>query len=55
MMPDKSGMQVLQEIRARIPRPIFMITAYGSIEVAVTALKHGAQDISPSPGTTKSC
>ena len=50
MMPDKSGMQVLQEIRARdTETPIFMITAYGSIEVAVTALKHGAQDYFPKP------
>ena len=36
MMPDKSGMQVLEEIRARDREtPIFMITAYGSVEVAV--------------------
>src|SRR5215831_14616669 len=32
MMPDKSGMQVLDEVRARDQEtPIFMITAYGSI------------------------
>src|SRR5262249_23660363 len=29
--------------------PVFMITAYGSIEVAVNALKHGAQDYFPKP------
>src|SRR3982750_2472833 len=40
MMPDKSGMQVLEEVRQRDREtPIFMITAYGSIEVAVGALK----------------
>src|SRR5215472_5322050 len=40
MMPDKSGMQVLEETRLRDPdTPIFMITAYGSVEVAVEALK----------------
>ena len=40
MMPDKSGMEVLEEIRARDREtPIFMITAYGSVEVAV----HGAE------------
>src|SRR6188472_533564 len=34
MMPDKSGMEVLDEVRPRDPdTPIFMITAYGSIEV----------------------
>jgi DNA-binding NtrC family response regulator len=50
MMPDKSGMQVLQELRARdLETPVFMITAYGSIEVAVSALKHGAQDYFSKP------
>ena len=45
MMPDKSGMQVLEEVRARDREtPIFLITAYGSVEVAVQALKHGASD-----------
>ena len=50
MMPDKSGMQVLEEIRARDREtPVFMITAYGSVEVAVDALKHGASDYFPKP------
>src|SRR6202166_227322 len=50
MMPDKSGMQVLEEVRARDQdTPIFMITAYGSIEVAVEALKRGAHDYFPKP------
>src|SRR4029079_5539294 len=50
MMPDKSGMQVLEEIRGRDEdTPIFMITAYGSVEVAVTALKQGANDYFPKP------
>src|SRR5580692_11747465 len=41
MMPDKSGLQVLDEVRTRdLETPIFMITAYGSVEVAVQALKH---------------
>ena len=43
MMPDKSGMEVLEEIRGRDREtPIFLITAYGSVETAVTALKRGA-------------
>src|ERR1700740_2310506 len=50
MMPDKSGMQVLEEIRARDHEtPIFLITAYGSIQVAVDALKHGANDYFSKP------
>jgi DNA-binding NtrC family response regulator len=50
MMPDKSGMQVLEEIRSRdLETPIFLITAYGSIEVAVNALKRGASDYFSKP------
>jgi DNA-binding NtrC family response regulator len=50
MMPDKSGMQVLEEIRSRDREtPIFLITAYGSIEVAVNALKRGASDYFSKP------
>ena len=50
MMPDKSGMQVLEEIRARDHEtPVFVITAYGSVEVAVDALKRGASDYFSKP------
>jgi DNA-binding NtrC family response regulator len=50
MMPDRSGMEVLREIRERdTETPIFMITAYGSVEVAVTALKNGANDYFSKP------
>src|SRR5579872_1648423 len=50
MMPDKSGMEVLEEIRVRDREtPIFLITAYGSVEVAVTALKRGANDYFSKP------
>src|SRR5436305_6911262 len=39
MMPDIGGMEVLQEVRKRDREtPIFMITAYGSVEAAVKAL-----------------
>src|SRR5712691_5224173 len=42
MMPDRSGMDVLREVRERDREtPIFMITAYGSVEAAVNALKSG--------------
>jgi DNA-binding NtrC family response regulator len=50
MMPDKSGMEVLAEVRKRDQdTPIFLITAYGSIEVAVQALKAGANDYFSKP------
>jgi DNA-binding NtrC family response regulator len=50
MMPDKSGMEVLEEIRLRDREtPLFMITAYGSLEVAVEALKRGANDYFAKP------
>jgi DNA-binding NtrC family response regulator len=50
MMPDRSGMEVLQEYRERDhDTPVFMITAYGSTQVAVDALKSGATDYFPKP------
>ncbi len=50
MMPDRSGMEVLREIRERdLETPVFMITAYGSVEVAVNALKNGANDYFSKP------
>jgi DNA-binding NtrC family response regulator len=50
MMPDRSGMEVLKEVRERdTETPIFMITAYGSVEAAVTALKFGANDYFSKP------
>jgi len=50
MMPDRSGMSVLEEVRQRDREtPIFMITAYGSVEAAVTALKLGANDYFSKP------
>ncbi len=50
MMPDRSGMDVLADIRERDRDiPIFMLTAYGSVEVAVRALKSGANDYFAKP------
>jgi DNA-binding NtrC family response regulator len=50
MMPDRSGMEVLEEVRQRDREtPIFMITAYGSTEAAVQALKLGANDYFSKP------
>jgi DNA-binding NtrC family response regulator len=50
MMPDRSGMEVLTDIRQRDQEtPVFMLTAYGSVEVAVRALKSGANDYFAKP------
>src|SRR5579871_1740957 len=50
MMPDRSGMDVLKDVRDRdMETPIFMITAYGSTETAVRALKTGANDYFTKP------
>jgi DNA-binding NtrC family response regulator len=50
MMPDRSGMDVLREMREHGDEtPVFMITAYGSVEAAVSALKLGASDYFQKP------
>lgn len=50
MMPDRSGLEVLADIRQRDrDTPIFLLTAYGSVEVAVRALKSGANDYFSKP------
>ena len=50
MMPDRSGMDVLRDLRDRgDDTPVFMITAYGSVEAAVSALKIGANDYFQKP------
>ncbi|HWR51615.1 MAG TPA: sigma-54 dependent transcriptional regulator [Bryobacteraceae bacterium] len=50
MMPDRSGMDVLHDLRERDrDTPVFMITAYGSIDTAVESLKAGATDFFQKP------
>src|ERR1035437_6816088 len=50
MMPDRSGVDVLHEVRQHDREtPIFMITAYGSVEAARHALKRGANDYFSKP------
>lgn len=42
-MPDLSGMELLSEVKRIDPKiPVILITAYGSISMAVEALKQGA-------------
>ncbi|MCB0326535.1 MAG: sigma-54-dependent Fis family transcriptional regulator [Bdellovibrionales bacterium] len=49
-MADLSGMEVLQSIRKESPQTIVMvITAFGTIELAVEAMKEGAFDFIPKP------
>jgi DNA-binding NtrC family response regulator len=49
-MPGMKGLDVLKEIRRReMDIPVIMITAYGSIDLAVQAMKEGAYDFIPKP------
>ena len=44
-MPDMSGLEVLKHVKAHHPQClVVMITAYGSVETAVEAMKNGASD-----------
>lgn len=50
MMPDRTGIEFLEDFRKRdTETPIIFITAYGSVEVAVQALKAGANDYFSKP------
>jgi DNA-binding NtrC family response regulator len=49
-MADISGIEVLKEIRRRgRDFPVVMITAYGSIDLTVQAMREGAYDFIPKP------
>ncbi len=49
-MPGIGGLNLLREIRRQHPElPVILITAYGTIEDAVTAMKLGAQDFLTKP------
>ena len=49
-MPRISGMEVLQIIRERAPEvPVLVITAFGSMEVGVDAMRNGAYDVLAKP------
>jgi DNA-binding NtrC family response regulator len=50
MMPDKNGLEVLEEIqRSSTETAVIMITAFGTIENAVSAIKAGALDYITKP------
>ena len=49
-MPNLSGLDLLKSVRAVNPEtPVIVVTAYGSIETAVTAIKAGATDYLTKP------
>ena len=49
-MPNADGMSVLEATRSKADRPLcILLTAYGSIGDAVTAVKQGAFDFVPKP------
>ncbi len=49
-MPGQSGMELLKEIKRSSPlTPVLLITAYGTIEKAVEAIKEGAIDFMLKP------
>jgi DNA-binding NtrC family response regulator len=49
-LPDMSGLEVLRTIREKDPRVVvIMMTAFGVLEDAVTALRLGAYDFVPKP------
>ena len=49
-MPGMDGMQVLKAVKERAPEtPVIMITAFGTVDVAVEAMKAGAYDYITKP------
>ena len=52
-LPDGSGLEVLQESRRCCPgSPVILMTAYGSVDVAVEAMRRGATDFICKPFDT---
>jgi DNA-binding NtrC family response regulator len=49
-LPDMDGIQILREVKTLSPETqVILITAYGSIDSAVTAMKEGASDYLTKP------
>ena len=52
-MPEKNGLELLRDIKAFDPSlPIIVMTAYGTVESAVEALRNGAYDFITKPFET---
>src|SRR5262245_6811843 len=44
-LPDTSGIDLLEEVRSEQPAlPVVLITAYGTIQAAIDAIRKGASD-----------
>src|SRR3989339_1020068 len=49
-MPKRSGIELLKDLKAINPEvPVVLITAYGTIDTALAAMKHGAFDYVQKP------
>lgn len=49
-MPEKDGIELLGEVRARFPwLPVLIVTGYGDVSLAVRAMKAGAADFIEKP------
>ncbi len=49
-LPDRNGLDLLREVRDRYPDlPVIMITAYGTVENAVAAIRNGASNFIQKP------
>jgi DNA-binding NtrC family response regulator len=49
-LPDTDGIQILRDLKARYPDiGVIIITAFGQVETAVAAMKHGATDYLEKP------
>src|ERR1039457_3058829 len=50
MLPDRPGLEVLSEVKARHPEvPVVVVTAYSSVESAISAMREGAFHYLPKP------
>ena len=55
-MPGMTGMDVLEHMRAHAPgTPVVMVTAHGTVDVAVEAMKQGAFDFIQKPFDNARC
>src|SRR5690606_38765756 len=50
VMPEASGLELLKLLKAEDPsKPVILVTAHGSIDAAVEAMKEGAEDFLTKP------
>jgi len=53
-MPGMDGLQLLERIRSTFPEiPVVLLTAHGTVEAAVEAMKQGAHDFLTKPFSPK--